>query len=289
MAADKRVQFLSRETREVLQFMVNFAKNCIEGTPNQLQYCAKCGWCNRIFAKIMRETASPYMFIAIESYDEDDETSIKFCCLSCRFQAKVIDLIEIYPTLTLLNVKKLMYNNVLKKFLFPFTNSNKKLYKKFNVTDGGGGVERVLQEVVDEKLENEEIEKVALIVDDKIMLEEEIFDLRVDWCKFYNFNSPTKFRNVVLPASSRRVYLEVFYRVYEVYQPFYVYFNRDESVECKYCKKKLYKNKLILFCSRCGFTDPRYWCRLSFGQYDYRKTQWKNRGRVKIMLYDVSN
>jgi Baculoviridae ME53 len=301
MADDMRVQFLARETREVLNFVIDLALNISKNNTTLLNYNINCCECKLNFKHIYTTTLVPYIFIAIKNWLLLETDDVQFCCLLCSQQMRVMDLIEIYPTITLHNVRKLMYNNILKKFVFNFVDSGNVNCKRYIVTEN---LAHTLEVALKEKRENEEIEKMVLLKNSVKVAEDLVTDLRVDYGKYYLFSRKLVLNkqlvNSVTDVKSTSFVLEVFYKQFEDYQPFMVYFNKCTVHECEWCCGKLWRNNVpVLFCSICGFTDPQYWYKKKLmmvpfwrSKYNYEKTYWKivkksKTHPVTLMLYNV--
>jgi hypothetical protein len=300
---------LSRETREVLNFLVGLAINLTTGGASVLNCNPPCFKCHRSFKEIVDKTRNPYVFMVIKNWLSVEEEDVKFCCLDCCRGIDMMDVVEIHPTLSLLNVKKLMYNRVLKKFVFDFKDTSSKRFKKYAIVSGSS-VEEVLRQVFDAKLDNEEIEVMELWEGNRVVARDVVYDMRVDNGTDFNFDAPLSMTPALITQVNKHLnsghyYIETHYRVFERYQPFTVYFNRSTLYDCAFCQGKMYEDKTpILSCSRCGFTDPDYWRKnktmmVPFwkGNYDYNKIFWKtlktnNRKHpdttVNLMLYNTN-
>lgn len=295
---DNRVLFLSRETREVINFLAGLALSLLEGAS---AHDFPCFNCSRSFKNIARKTKNPFIFVVIKNWLSVEEEDVKFCCLRCCRDLDMMDVVEIHPSLSLLNTKKLMYNNILKKFVFNFKDAGRKKFKKHSITTS---VEEVLGRVLRDKADNEEIEALELWKDTSLLARDVVYDLRVDYGTDFNFDAPLSL-NPALAAhvdqnlESNQYYIEVHYKLFENYQPFTVYFNRSTVYECSSCRGKIFDRIPIFYCSKCGFTDPNYWTKhktmmIPFwqGNYDYNKIYWKtlnlpNKEVVNLMLYSV--
>ncbi|QBQ01684.1 me53 [Hyphantria cunea granulovirus] len=301
MADDIRVQFLARETREVLNFVIDLALNIANNNKTLLNYNINCCECKLNFKHIYTTTLVPYIFVPIKNWLLLETEDIQFCCLMCSQQMRVMDLIEIYPTITLHNLRKLMYNKILKIFVFNFVNSEIVHCKRYIITES---LEHTLDVALREKSEKEEIEKIVLLNNSVKIAQDTVTDLRVDYGKYYLFSRKLAFNrqlvdSIVKPTTT--FVLEVYYKEFKDYQPFMVYFNKCTVHECEWCRGKLWHNTVpILFCSQCGFTDPQYWFKKKImmvpfwkGNYNYAKTYWKivkksKTHPVTLMLYDVN-
>lgn len=296
---DKRSRFLSQELRHALMFMADFARLSVQGHPNVLMFTPVCHGCGKTFHDIYKQSHNSYMFLVVKSWLENDTDRVKFSCLSCK-RAPVDDVIELYPSFSLSNLKKLLYNGTLKKFVFPFRQPSKKRCRRVgvNLTELGD----VLEDVIASKSVDEEIESVSLCEASSgtIVARDCVYHLRVDWGSELTFSEPSQFTRDLLnrtAAAAEEYYLEVISRVYEEFQPFYVYFHHGTVVSCNACvnkvvvvqKKKTYP---VLFCGKCGFTDPLYWTTTTvypfwLDRYDYKRAYWKCHRKINLMLYDV--
>nr|ANY57639.1 PlxyGVORF119 protein [Plutella xylostella granulovirus]QKV50043.1 ORF118 protein [Plutella xylostella granulovirus]QKV50161.1 ORF118 protein [Plutella xylostella granulovirus] len=301
---DRRVMFMSRETREVLNFTIDLATNMIKGSVTVLNCNFTCFKCFRHFNSIVEKTGIRYIFIVIKDWLKVEEDYVKFCCLECKTGLKLMDLVEIYPTVTLINVKKLMYNNVFKKFVFNFNDLGKKKYKRYSVNRDLG---EALKDIVRDKDDDSEIENITLVDSNGVVAHDRLMDMRVDFSKddkiYYNFDTFVSLNkrlismvNAEIQKGKKDYVLEVNYRLFEEYQPFLVCFNKQNLFECKACKGKLHDNVPVLFCNKCGVTDPNYWSRSKKhmtpfwrGSYNYKKSYWKTvdkKHNVNLMLYN---
>ncbi|AJK91806.1 me53 [Spodoptera frugiperda granulovirus] len=293
---DKRARFLSQELRHALMFMVDFARLSVHGHPNVLMFTPVCHGCGKTFHDIYKQSHNSYMFMVIKSWlDNNNNNNIKFSCLACK-RAPVEDVIELYPSFSLANLKKLLYNGTLKKFVFSFRSPSKKRCCRVGVelTE----LARVLEDVVASKGANEEIESVSLCEASSgaVVARDCVYHLRVDWGSELTFSEPSQFtRDLLNKSGGGEYYLEVISRDYEEFQPFYVYFHHGSVASCNACANKVVvKNKKtypVLFCGKCGFTDPSYWTGDVYpfwlDRYDYKRTYWKCHKKINLMLYDV--
>lgn len=294
---DKRTLFLSQELRHALMFVAEFARDAVNGVPNVLRFTPMCHVCEKSFNSIYKNSHSPYMFMVIKSWLEEDVDCVKFTCLACkRYPAQ--DVIQLYPSFSLVNLKKLMYNGTLKKFVFPFKQPSKKKCRRIGVEMADLAL--ILTEVVNAKLGNEEFESISLYETEGEVLvaSDSLYHLRVDWGSNLTFSVPSQFSRE-LTSKAGAHYLEIISREYEEYQPFYVYFHHSlEQKTCKACKNKVCavskkKASPVLFCENCGFTDPKYWSSSQeiypfwLDRYNCKRAYWKCRKKVNVMLYDV--
>ncbi|AQQ80418.1 ME53 [Betabaculovirus altermyunipunctae] len=293
---DKRAKFLSRELSHALMFMAEFARNAVLGHANLLLFTPSCHKCGKTFNKIYVESDVPYMFMVVKSWLEADVDRVRFSCLSCKHDP-VEDVIELYPSFSLANLKKLMYSGTLKRFAFGFRQPSKKRCQRVGVD--AEQVSRALDELVAAKSDRTEIESVTLRDanddDDKAVAQDSVYHLRVDWGSDISFGVPSQFTHQ-LSARTGPHYLEVITREYEEFQPFYVFFPHRLDTQCGACAKKVCvvkkqkKVSPVLFCEKCGFTSPNYWVGVYpfwLDRYDFRRTYWKLHKKVNLMLYDV--
>ncbi|QOD40091.1 me53 [Matsumuraeses phaseoli granulovirus] len=292
---DMRVQYMSKETQEVVNGLVGVAQKLIYGldpTP--------CFVCKRSFREINKH--NPFIFIVLKLFFDIKNDVLNFACLHCCQQGtKLMDVIELYPTLKLHDVKKLMYYGALKKFVFNFVDTKTVLYKKIAVTHN---LDSVLDQVMNEKANNEEIDTLRLVRENSIVAEDALMSLRVDYGKEYNFDQPLAFNGKLINAVNQhcaitKYHVEVYYKQYTKYSPFMVNYNRPNCDECIYCANKVNAetNHPVLHCSICGPTNPNYFgltlkMMVPFwkGQYNYNKVYWKtlkHKGVVmcNLMLY----
>ncbi|AKR17478.1 ME53 [Mocis latipes granulovirus] len=293
---DKRGEFLSQETRHALMFMAEFAKNAVHGHTNLLRFTPTCNKCGQTFDRIYSNTHNSYMFMVIKSWLDTDVNRVKFCCLACKNEP-VEDVIELYPSFSLANLKKLMYGGVLKRFVFPFVQPSKKKCRRIGLALSD--LPSVLDDLIKSKSVCEEIESVCLFsaTDNEIIARDDVYHLRVDWGCDVAFSVPTQFtRQLLLNKNDGDYYLEIMSRVFEEFQPFYVFFHHNNDTSCSACVNKLCLTKKrltpVLFCDNCGFTDPVYWVSKNvypfwLHTYDYKRTYWKCRKKVNLMLYDI--
>ncbi|ACH69532.1 me53 [Trichoplusia ni granulovirus LBIV-12] len=295
---DKRGQFLSQELRHALMFVVDFAKNSVNGHSNTLRFTPTCNKCGKTFNQIYLDTHNPYMFMVIKSWLEMDVDKVKFSCLQCK-NDPVEDIIELYPSFSLANLKKLMYNGTLKRFVFSFVKPGKKKCRRVGLQPAD--LPTVLNDMVESKSPCEEIESVTLCSanNDEVIARDDIYYLRVDWGSDITHSVPSQFSRHLLNKTGD-YYLEIISREYKEFQPFYVFFHHGNNTSCVACVNKLCltqkKKRLVpvLFCNNCGFTDPSYWSSTTpnvypfwLDNYDYKRTYWKCRKKVNLMLYDV--
>lgn len=299
MSQDPRVRFLSRETREVIAFLVRLVHNLFEGETGTLNTVIPCFGCLRYFKEI--KSRDQHVFVVIKDWFKVGEDDLRLCCLSCcRKEGDVMDVVEIYPSLTLFSVRKLMYSDVLRKFVFKFRDSSVRRWRKYAVV---GSVAQTVEQAFADKADNDEIEIMRLGTAERAVAEDSAHDLRLDYGRHYNFDRPLGLNPRLVSEVDRHsplacYYLEVCYRVYDEYAPFEVYFNRTYPYECCFCEGKITaKGEPVLFCSRCGSTDPSYWRKrvrmmmVPFwdGRYDYNKIYWSTEKRkgitANLMLY----
>ncbi|AAQ21724.1 me53 [Cryptophlebia leucotreta granulovirus] len=295
---DFRIKFLSKEIQEVLNSLVGLAQNLHNGINRGF-----CFVCNLQFKQVNNN--NPFIFIVVTNYLNESDDTLKFCCLKCWQNSRGhMDIVELYPTLKLYDVKKLMYNNVLRKFLFNFRDTNTVLYKKYAINDT---LDDVLKQVFREKNHHDEIQMVRLIRNENdFVAEENIAQLRIEYGTRYTFDRPLLINGQLINSVNNhcklnKYYLEVFYKSYEPYSPFMVCFNIDPQKECVYCEGKILKNTghPIFNCSHCGLTNPNYFIKkhtmmIPFWThtYDYNKVYWKSlkhKGMLKcdLMVYGV--
>ncbi|AAC69543.1 DNA synthesis regulator [Choristoneura fumiferana granulovirus] len=256
---DLRTQFLSKEIQEVINALIGIAQKLIHGLDN-----AVCFNCKTIFKQNKTSKKTNFIFIVITDYRNVDDEVFKFCCLKCcKTSDNVMDVIELYPTLSLHSVKKLMYSGVIKKFFFKFNDSTIVQYKKYVIVESSNSV---LQQILGDKKYNEEIIKIRIVRNEtEIVAEDNINSLRVDYGEKYNFDSPLMLNKKVLEdvnnrCKTDRYYLEVYYKEYEKYAPFAINYNRLYQNECLYCVNKICAEtgNPIFDCSICGPTNPNY-------------------------------
>ncbi|AAM70328.1 ME53 [Phthorimaea operculella granulovirus] len=288
---DVRVLFLSKELRDVINYMVGLSQQLLAGLKK-----TPCYYCRESF-----KNYHPFIFIVLKDLVNIKNDTLKLCCLKCcRRNSAVMDVIELYPTLKLHDVKKLMYYGVIKKFFFDFVDTTKLFYKKYAMIDGFD-----LGRVFEEKSDNVEIQQWKMVCDDRVVAEDSVHSLRVEYGREFCFDTPLEVNSKLMTAikhhsNMAKYYLEVYYKEYEPYKPFMVTFNQDNRSECAYCVGKVYSEKAhpILYCSLCGPTNPNYFSRcfkmmLPFwtGKYDYNKIYWriskKHQVSCSLMLYAV--
>ncbi|AAP85756.1 me53 [Adoxophyes orana granulovirus] len=295
---DVRVQFLCKEKKEVITFLSVLLKNILNGIES-----INCHNCNASF-KRLKESQYIFIFAIVNDYNDTTDDVLKFCCLKCCKIEKnnLMEVIELYPTLTLQNVNKLMYYGMLKKFMFDFHDSDQVSYKKYVISSS---LSAVLDQMFLEKQNNEEIIRLSLRRNNQIVAEDFLHDLRVDYCDKYNFEKDLSINKEFVEAvdahCNLNVYhLDVYYKTYNLYSPFVVQFNRNNLNECAYCVNKINKetNHPILHCSLCGATDPNYFIRnrrmmIPFwrADYNYNLVYWrliKNKNLpCSLMMYAV--
>ncbi|AEB00411.1 me53 [Clostera anachoreta granulovirus] len=301
---DVRAKFITRETQEVFNEMVGMAQRLITGMDRT--QCYKCkGSFRENDRKKLQRSVTTYIFIVISDYLNLNDETFKLCCLRCcKKDAGMMDVIELYPTLTLHSVKKLMYFNVVKKFFFNFVDTDVVLYKKYVVVDS---LKSIVDQIINEKMDNDEIQRVRVIRNDvELVAEDCVFQLRVDYGSHYNFDRLPAINNkLIVNVDSRckmdRYHVEVYYKRYEEYAPFSVYYNRNDSKECAYCANKVCPDTghVVFYCGLCGPTDVNYFVKrrkMMFPfwkyKYNYNKVYWKTK-RLKgltqcsVMLYGV--
>nr|AGS18874.1 ME53-like protein [Pieris rapae granulovirus] len=295
---DIRVQFLTKETQEVINAMVGEAQKLILGINT-----TSCFKCNDSFKETKKHTS--FIFIVVFDYLNLQDEILKFCCLKCcKNNEGMMDVIELYPTLSLHSVKKLMYFNVIKKFFFNFLDTDVLLYKKYVVVED---VESVIQQIFNDKEHNHEIQKLCLKRNnDELVTEDNVDTMRVDYGARYNFDKPLALNAKMACVVNQHCkivtyYVEVYYKEYEKYRPFIVYYNQNNCKECCYCTNKICPETghPVFYCSVCGPTDPNYFSKqhkMMFPfwrhKYNYDKVYWKTmkqKGLVQgnIMLYGV--
>lgn len=301
---DLRLSFLCKETQEVFNSLAHTTTQLLCG----LDETTRCFTCNESF-KCCTTTkqvsaAKVFIFIVLVDYLKIDSDVLHFCCLKCHNKLNnVFEVLELYPTLSLHTVKKLMYYNVLKKFHFNFCESKNVLYKKYVVVDT---LDDVLCQVLNEKQDNHEILKINLMCNNIVVAQDTIDTMRLDFNERYNFDCMLalnkKLINVVNTHCKLSKYtIEMYYKEYDTYHPFKVFYNTNNNNECEYCATKLCHatGHPIFYCSVCGQTDPNYYTRnhtmmLPFwrDKFDYNKIYWKTmkkKGalRATLMLYSV--
>lgn len=279
---------LTRETREVLDGVVKLSRDA---------RCFSCG-------AVLGGAANPFTFIVIKDYLCKKDDTLKFSCLKCcRTESQLMDVIEVYPTLRVHDVKKLMYYRLLKRFMFDFVDGGTVLCKRYAVTDG---LQETLIRMFGKKRDNEEVHTLRLLRGSSAVAELSIHALRVDYGRQFNLDKPSPFtkklaQDVRRECAREPYVLEVFHREYEEYSPFVVYYNRGNNNECVYCAGKVCPRTghPVFHCSLCGPTDPNYFTAratmmLPFwnGKYDYNKIYWKTMKRkglsmCMLMLYGV--
>ncbi|AAK70803.1 ORF143 ME53 [Cydia pomonella granulovirus] len=290
---DFRTQFLSKETEEVMFALVGLAQKLHSGLDT-----TPCYACNQQFKHI--KNTNPFIFVVIKNYLNEMDDTLKYCCLKCWQHSRgVMDIIELYPTLKLCDVKKLMYNGVLRKFFFNFVDNTTVLYKKYAIVDS---VDSVLEQMLQEKRYNDEIQMVRLVRNNnEFVAEESVAHLRMEYGRQHNFDRPLQLNAQLIAAVNKhcqlaKYHLEVYYKEYEKYSPFVVCYNVKEDKECVYCEGKIMPDTghPVFSCSVCGPTNPNYFTKrhtMMFPfwtySYDYNKVYWKTLKRKGLLRCDV--
>lgn len=310
-STDIRLKFLAKETEEVINSVVGLIQRLLLGSDHTC-----CAWCKTSFKHTKTTIAhTRFIFVVVTDYHNVADETLKFCCLRCvRHQNNVMDVIEVYPTLKLHTVKKLMYFNMIQKLFFNFQDTQVVHYKKYVVVDS---LETVLKQVLTNKELNDEILRLRLIKEEtnEIVAENTIDDLRVEFGNASNsfspkhmFDTPFAFNKQLISAVNSvchdvKYYVEVYYKQYKKFAPFVVYYNRSYQTECLHCVNKIDTNTghPIMYCSVCGPTNPNYFRKQKsmmvpfwLVDYNHKKIYWKWCAARKkfppanIMLYSVN-
>lgn len=292
---DPRVRFLAKETLEALRHMVQFADAVRRGVPSAWsRQPLVCCSCNTSFQHLNEVAYKPYVFVAIRDWSSMQNNSTRpltLCCLDCRLHLKLMDLVEIYPTLRLSSLYKLMYNGVIRRCCaFPF---NPPSIKRCTRTTVQTSAMATLERVLNAKRDEEEIESVALYSGQCVLSFDTCKDLRIDFGQqnqtFTNFSAPFQLKRAALASNGS---LEVVYRVHERFQPFALSLPLNHDVECDRCVSKVYKGKAaIVYCSRCGYTSNTVWFATD-DEYDHERLHWVSVGAgtrksptVRLLVY----
>nr|AIU36926.1 ORF143 me53 [Cydia pomonella granulovirus] len=197
---DFRTQFLSKETEEVMFALVGLAQKLHSGLDT-----TPCYACNQQFKHI--KNTNPFIFVVIKNYLNEMDDTLKYCCLKCWQHSRgVMDIIELYPTLKLCDVKKLMYNGVLRKFFFNFVDNTTVLYKKYAIVDS---VDSVLEQMLQEKRYNDEIQMVRLVRNNnEFVAEESVAHLRMEYGRQHNFDRPLQLNAQLIAAVNKHCQLD---------------------------------------------------------------------------------
>ncbi|UXX41931.1 me-53 [Psilogramma increta granulovirus] len=309
-STDIRVKFLAKETEEVINSLVGLTQRLLLGSNNTC-----CAWC-KTSLKLDKTTIAhtKYIFVVVTDYHNVADETLKFCCLRCvRHQNNVMDVMELYPTLSLHTVKKLMYFNIIKKLFFNFKDSQVIHYKKYVIVDS---LNEVLQQVLVNKNLNDEILRLRLVNNEtnEIVSENTIDDLRIEFGNATNnftpkhrFDTPfmlnDKYLIHTVNNNNNKFYIEVYYKEYSKFAPFVVYYDTGYQNECLHCVNKIDVNSghPIMYCGICGPTNPNYFRKRNAmmvpfwrADYDHKKVYWKwcaTRKKIpatNIMLYSVN-
>ncbi|UYE99057.1 MAG: Early 53 kDa protein [Betabaculovirus sp.] len=310
-STDIRIKFLAKETEEVINSVVGIIQRLLLGTDNTC-----CAWCKTSFKHTKTTIAhTRFIFVVVVDYHNVADETLKFCCLRCvRHQNNVMDVMELYPTLKLHTVKKLMYFNMIKKLFFNFKDTQVVHYKKYVVVDS---LDKVLQQVLTIKELNDEIIRLRLVREEtnEIIAENTIDDLRIEFGNMANnftpkhtFDTQFVFTKQLMDTVNSvyndiKYFIEVYYKQYDKFAPFVVYYDRCYQTECLHCVNKIdaSTNHPIMYCSVCGPTNPNYFRKnhsmmVPFWRNDYnhKKVYWKWCAAKKkfpaanIMLYSVN-
>lgn len=253
---DVRSKFLSNETRQVMTFLLNYVNFVRQGsavTPTPLEDASTvCFNCRLRFDK------KSYIFVVLQDFVKE-VNYFRICCLRCRNSLSMYDFVELFPTLSLNSVRKLVSCGVLKKLVFDFDNTNQPKYKSFCIKSS---VEECLNEILEYKHVDKEINTIEIVYDNRLIGAQTVDDLRVDH-NTYNFDKPLvftkKFMHDINQHLDDKYSLNVYY-TQKKYKPFVVFYYKPVTLECVFCANKVLKTgQPILTCSACGFTSPDYW------------------------------
>ncbi|APO14007.1 ME53 [Plodia interpunctella granulovirus] len=292
---DIRIGFLSKETERVINYTIGLASK-LRDSHND----STCDGCKTPFATI--KLHNPFIFLIIKDFFNLHEDDVKFCCLKCcHSKTRMLEVVELYPSLKLIDIKKLMYYHIFKKFVFNFDDCGKTKYKKYAVVDN---LEKVLKQMLDEKCVDEEITTVHLKCDERVVAEDDIHSMRIEYGKEYVFDRPPAINAQLIQSVNKhcvlaKYYLEVYYKKYDAFSPFSVSYNSEHETECSLCENKINKNSghPIFYCSVCGITPSNYYAKRRFApfwletKYDHKKLYWAKAKKRKIaanlLLYGV--
>nr|AAK82355.1 ME-53 [Epinotia aporema granulovirus] len=244
-----------------MNFLVNYANFVRKGenvslTPME-DASTICFNCRLRFDK------KSYIFVVLQDFVKD-VNCFRICCLGCRNSLPMYDFVELYPTLSLNSVRKLVSCGVLKKLVFDFDTTNQPQYKRFSIKSS---VEECLNEIMEFKHVDKEINTIEIVYDNnKLIGAQTVDDMRVDHNTF-NFDKPLVFTKKFMHDinqhldNDKKFSLNVYY-TQKKYMPFVVFYYKPVTLECVFCANKLLKTgQPILTCSACGFTSPDYWAK----------------------------
>nr|ARX71989.1 me53 [Erinnyis ello granulovirus] len=290
---DLRINFLSKETKEVINSVVGITQRLLLGSDDTC-----CAFCTSSFKHTTNTvTHTKFIFLVVVNYHTIADDTLKFCCLQCtRKQFGVMDVIELHPTVKLHSIKKLMYFNLIRKLLFYFKDTQVVHYKKYVVINS---LDDVLQQVVSSKEDHHEILRLRLVKEEnnEIVAENIVDDMKIVYGnvnnKFmpqYRFDAPLSFNKQLITTVNNecqrvKYYMEVFYKEYEKFTPFVVYYDKGVEQECLHCVNKIDEKSghPVMYCSVCGPTNPNYFSKHKTmikpfwrdTNYDHKKLYWK--------------
>lgn len=293
MPQDCRPYFLSREMFNLMMAVIKFAK-CYVTTYslNNLKqmgcedlirakhktWLSECDTCHRPFKEMERRE----LFLLINEGDEHREQHDRFqlICGECVAQRPVQELmcLQLFPKLTLKTVEQLCVYRFITKYLFKIDVTDYEYDENPEPTPDLSvyNVYESFKTAVTSKLPHEQIMKIMLVTYEKTLFTESIDNCYVVYSNnkiVLNFENEKS--EMVKFASEHEMNknLSYFYYVHKrVYRNrdcnYVVYFTRpflnDDRAKCAKCRSRyLGKNKLMLYCSKCGFAN-----RLAFNRLD---------------------
>ncbi|ABF47357.1 ME-53 [Clanis bilineata nucleopolyhedrovirus] len=281
---DFRKYFLSQETSQLMQHVMNYAKNYVRGVYRannlQLMNCddlksAKEAYvmtnCDKCKGKF---NTNQGLFVLVNHKIQEENASnchnkYKMVCQKCYTILKdkhlqQIEFFQIYPQLSLSTVEALCKNQFVSKYLFGIDRQHTDTKHVFK--DTILNMYTSIRQIIETKAPHEHITKIVLRTYEKPLYEETFEECFINHLneitfkpketQFHKFAQTHKFINYTY-------FYEVYKREYHNTMNFnyVVYFAKpfikhNDRVSCVKCKNKFYKKQhLVLYCSTCGFMN----------------------------------
>nr|WUR10835.1 ME53 [Calliteara abietis nucleopolyhedrovirus] len=186
---------------------------------------------------------------------------------------------QLFPRLTLDTVETLCKVNFVTKYLFNIERRSKR--QKVIYQDRIRDVTQSLDDIVASKLDNECIVKISLLTYEKVIFTETLNDCAIEYkngAAVVNFappepsSTPGGFHDKPCARFSKNYTFQSLTYFYEIEKIVFeniecnytVYFARpfipyNKRGNCSKCRKKFYKSNIILYCSKCGFTNRMHY------------------------------
>ncbi|ABM45721.1 ME53 [Spodoptera frugiperda multiple nucleopolyhedrovirus] len=320
---DLRGRFLSNQNYRLMKSVLRFSSEYVQGVRRvndlvemkcddtkckEITTNAKCqGECGKIFNNgkflfCVYDTSA-----AAATASSSGEAKFKLVCNLCSNDYSYnnrYEVLQLFPTVSQQVVERLCEIGFLTKYIFPIKLNYTETQTKTEVINYHDFY-KMVKSIIKEKKSNEQITEIKLSTygrdlfvetDDFCVMRkdsnefnETVYELdffpkqssMLEFLKIYKDNKPLTYFYTV----KKRVYLSIF--DYAVYFPFKC------VLFCKVCtKNKMYlKTHPVLYCSKCGFTDPMFFNNSAFLEstiFLAKCVKYKTMPVARIFYYDMT-